>query len=297
MPSVQLRDHGRFPYSAVPGRPTYTWPDGRHLAVYVALNLEVFSFGEGLIEELVPSGGQPDVLNHSWCEYGNRVGAWRLLELFEQLEIPSTLLVNSELYAHCPDLIAAFRRRGDEIACHGRTNSERQGHLSEEDERDLIEEATRTLTSHEGTPPTGWLSPWISESFNTPDLLKEAGYRYVLDWAHDDQPTWLTTRSGPLLSVPYPQELNDSSTIVGRLVTARQFAEMIADNFDEMLEQAGPEPLAMGIALHANVAGQPFRLRPLRAALRKLSDARERFWWARAGDVAAHVEEVAPSPS
>ena len=72
----------------------------------------------------------------------------------------------------------------------------------------------------------------------TPDILQESGYKYLLDWCHDDQPTWMKTRDGNILSVPYPQELNDIPSIIVRKNTAEQFAKMITDNFDEMLEQS-----------------------------------------------------------
>ena len=197
-------------------RADYRWPDAKRLAVYVALNVEQYRFGEGIIEELVPAGAQPDVLNYSWCDYGTRVGVWRILDLLEEFRIPATVLVNSDLYATRPAVVEKFRKRGDEFACHGRTNSERQGGMADPEERALIDEATRIIRQHEGQTPRGWLSPWISETSATPDLLRAAGYYYVLDWCSDDQPFWLRTMGGPLLAVPYPQELNDSSTIIGR---------------------------------------------------------------------------------
>ena len=90
-----LPTHGRFEYSPIPRRAPFTWPGNRRLAVYVALNLEHYAFGEGLTEDLVPGMPQPDVLNHAWRDYGNRVGAWRLLDLFAHLKLPATVLVNS----------------------------------------------------------------------------------------------------------------------------------------------------------------------------------------------------------
>ncbi|HEY9737311.1 MAG TPA: polysaccharide deacetylase, partial [Trichocoleus sp.] len=70
---MSLKSHGRYDYSALPKRPVYSWPGGKRLAVYVALNLEHFSFGEGLGAALAPGGPQPDVLNYAWRDYGNRV--------------------------------------------------------------------------------------------------------------------------------------------------------------------------------------------------------------------------------
>ena len=283
---MSLPSHGRYDYSAITRRSDYTWPGGKRLAVYVALNLEHYAFGEGLREELVPGGAEPDVLNYSWRDYGNRVGAWRLLELFDELTLPVTLLLNSAIYEHCPELVAAFRARGDEVASHGRTNSERQDALDEAGERALIAEVTRVITDHEGKRPLGWLGPWIAESLHTPDLLHQAGYGYVLDWCADDQPIWLKTRQGRILAVPYPQELNDSSTIIGRRASAPEFADMIIAQFDEMLAQSRHQPLSMGIALHPYITGQPFRLRELRRALTHIASARDDVWITTAGAIA-----------
>jgi hypothetical protein len=87
------------------------------------------------------------------------------------------------------------------------------------------------------------MGPAASESNVTPDLLKEAGYRYVMDWPADDQPFWLQTRAGPILSVPYPAEHNDSAAIIHRDGTAGDFADMIVDGFDEMVEQCRAQPI------------------------------------------------------
>ena len=288
-----LRSHGRYEYSPIVTRPAGRWPNGQGLAVYIALNLEQYAWGEGLVEDLVPGIPKPDVLNNSWREYGNRVGAWRLLELFQSLALPVTLLVNSELYDACPQLVAAFRAQGAEVASHGRTNSEHQAGLDEAAEHALIAEVTKTIARHEGRPPAGWLSPWIAETERTPDLLQEAGYRYLLDWCSDDQPVWMRTRSGRILALPYPQELNDSAAIIGRHVGAREFADMIVDQFDEMVEQSTRTPLVMGIALHAMIAGQPFRLRALRSALRHIAERRERCWLTTAGAIAEAMRAAA----
>jgi allantoinase len=287
--------HQRYRYSPIAERPDYSWPDGKRLAVYIALNVESYRFGAGLIEELLPPAPQPDTLNYAWCDYGNRVGIWRLIQLVKDLDLPITLLVNSDVYTTAPAIIKPFRERGDEIACHGRTNSERQGGLSIADETALIAEATLILRENEGKAPAGWLSPWISETHATLDLLKAAGYRYVLDWCSDDQPFWLQTTAGPLLSVPYPQEINDSSTVIGRLVNAQHFADMIIDQFEEMLQQSNDQPVVMGIALHSHISGQPFRLRPLRRALEYIVRKRHLLWLTRAGTIAEYASKVLPA--
>ena len=188
----------------------------------------------------------------------------------------------------------AVRARADEIVSHGQTNSVRQGELDEDRERLLIANVTRTIAEIEGRPPQGWLGPWISESRRTPDLLAEAGYSYLLDWCFDDQPIWFATRNGGrILSVPYPQEINDIRAIIGRKNAASQFADMIVDNFEEMLVQAERAPLVMGIALHPYIVGQPYRLRHLRRALQHIQEKRDRIWITTAGAIAAHAAAFA----
>ncbi len=290
-----LAEHGRFPYRSIRERRGAPWPGGKRLAVYLGINHEHFAFGEGLGAELVPASVQPDVLNYAWRDYGNRVGAWRLLDLLDELSLPSTALLNSAILDYCPELADAHAARGDEIAGHGRTNSERQSLLAESDERALIAEASARIERHFGRRPEGWLGPWIAESRTTPDLLKEAGYRYLLDWCHDDRPTWMATRSGPILSVPYPQELNDIPAIVVRRVPASEFADMIVDQFDEMLRQSESGPLVMGIALHPYIVGQPFRLVHLRRALRHIAERREAIWFTTAGAIADHWAVAEPA--
>jgi allantoinase len=283
-----LKHHGRYEYSPIVKRPAYKWPGGKTLAVYVALNLDVFSFGEGPGAKLAPSG-TPDVLNYAWRDYGNRVGVWRMLDTFEWLDLPVALLVNSYVYDEAPEVVAAFSERGDEIVAHGRTSSESQSSMTEKEESMMIREVTKAIESHEGSPPKGWLGPSIAESLHTPDILKAAGYRYMLDWCHDDQPTWFRTANGPILSIPYPQEINDMSAVLVRKASAPEFAEMIADNFDELLEQSEEQSLVCGISLHPYVSGQPFRLRNLRPALEHIVSNSEDVWITRPGEIADFV--------
>lgn len=288
----------RFDYSAIHQRPGYRWPGGAGLAVYIGFNIEHFAFGEGMGASIGPASPQPDVLNHSWREYGNRVGAWRCLELFDQLCLPTAAIINTALYDHCPELVAACVARGDELVGHGHTNSERQGVLSEDAERALLLDCRQKIQLESGQIIGGWLSPWISESLATPDLLAETGYDYTLNWCHDDQPLPMRTRGGkPFWSVPYPQELNDIPMIIARQMDAKDFTQMIVDQLEEMLHQTrlpDSPPLVMGIALHPYIVGQPYRLAHLRRALQQVTAARDagRVWMTTPGAIARHAAQA-----
>jgi allantoinase len=289
-----LATHGRFDHQPIHRRPDFDWPNGKRLAVYIGFNIEHFAFGEGAGAKLAPAAAGVDVLNYSWREYGNRVGAWRCLDLFDQLRLPVGVILNTAILDHCPDLVAAFMARGDELIAHGHTNSEAQGGMDAAQERALIVHCRERIEAAGGHKPAGWLSPWISESAETPDLLAEEGYRYTLNWCHDDQPTRMQTRGGSLWSIPYPQEINDIPMIVARQMTAPDFADMVIDQFEEMLTQSQDQPLVMGIALHPYLVGQPHRLRHLRRALTHMAGHPD-VWWTTPGRI-CDVADALPAP-
>ena len=169
----------------------------------------------------------------------------------------------------------------------------RQSTLPPDQEKQLLEGCRSRIASRSGVVTQGWLSPWISESLVTPDLLVEAGYRYTLNWCHDDQPTLLRTRSGERFwSIPYPQELNDIPMIMARQMEMPAFADMVLDQFAEMQLQAQHQPLVMGLALHPYIVGQPHRLRHLRRVLQVLASARDagQIWIATPGAICRHVD-------
>ena len=85
-------------------------------------------------------------------------------------------------------------------------------------------------------------------------------------------------------------ELNDAGALANRDQTGRQFAEMIVDQFDEMLEQSERQPLVFTLSLHGFIVGQPFRLRPLRQAIKYCVEhkLKDRVWCTTAGNIAQY---------
>jgi peptidoglycan/xylan/chitin deacetylase (PgdA/CDA1 family) len=270
-----LRTHGRYEFCPIVGRPDFVWPGGKRLAVFIALNVEVFPFDEGL-----------DILNYSWKDYGNRVGVWNLIDLFDVYKLPVSVLLNTEIYEQCPQVAEAFRKRGDEFVGHGRTNAEKQGKFDELTERTLLQDCRNTIQQHEGKPPLGWLSPGISETQVTPDLVEEAGYEYLLDWAFDDQPVWMRTRSGGrILSLPYSRPNGDMPQFMSAKLTPKVFADTLIDQIEEMLLQSKNRSLVFNLSLHPFLIGQAFRLRHLRRVFDCLDKHSSEIWVATAGQI------------
>lgn len=294
MPLLQLNKHDRYPYSPIVERPDFSWPEGKRLAVCICNNIEIFSFLSGLGSDSASVTAPQTTRNYAWRDYGNRVGQWYLFDLLDEFGLPASHNFNSLLFEHCPQIADRIMARGDEFVGHGRTNAERQDQLDEAEERQLIEEATAAIERHTGRRPAGWLGPYLAQTPVTLDLLKEAGYQYVLDWPADDQPFWMRTRSGPLLSVPYSIELNDSPSMVFRQESAMSFERMIIDQFDEMLLQSRKYPLVFTLVLHPFVIGIPFRLRALRRALAHIMEHRQEIWVTTPGRVAEHFARTQP---
>ncbi len=281
---MKLPGHGRYEFVPIDRRPDYSWPGGKRLAFYVAINIEHFAFGTGLGMDPAYRGGPQNQRNFAWRDYGNRVGVWRLFDMLDQLKLPASILLNSMVCELYPEIIERIKARGDDVLGHGRTNAEQHRGMWEADEARAIADVTDTIAKFVGKKPTGWMGPAALETTVTPDLLKEAGYTHLLDWPMDDQPIWLRTRAGPLLSVPYPFELNDASVLVARDHTGKHFADMIVDQFEEMLEQSEAQPLVFSVSLHGFIVGQPFRLRPLRQAFKHCVEHKhaDRVWFTRA---------------
>jgi len=211
-----LQKHGRYPYSPIRGRAAYDWPGGRRLAVYVGLNIEHFDFGAGLGAALGPRSPEPDVLNYSWRDYGNRVGVWRCLELFEELKVPAAAILNTALYDYCPEVIAACVKRGDEIVA-----TVTQFRAAGRSARSRGEEAPRVVPR----PYRERIRPRAARLALAVDLGERG---YARSSGRDRLPLHaqlVPRRSADYVphalgktavGYPYPQELNDIPMIVAR---------------------------------------------------------------------------------
>ncbi|WP_299822115.1 polysaccharide deacetylase family protein [uncultured Jannaschia sp.] len=156
-----LTHHNRYDFSPITKQPNFDWPGGKRLAVHIGVNVEWFSFdneGGAVLAQAKPA---PDVMNYTWRDYGNRVGIWRMFDLFDRLGVPVAGLLNDAVADHAPQIVERFMARGDEIVAHGRTNSEAPGQLPVDEERAMIEQARSRLHEATGTTPKGYLVPLI----------------------------------------------------------------------------------------------------------------------------------------
>jgi len=268
-----------YEYSPIVHRPPFELPGGSRLALWFGVAIEHYPWGKpGL--SLVPYTADlvPDPMNYGWRDYGPRVGAFRLMDILDRAGIPVTGIVNSDACTEYPGLIEEALKRGwTSWVAHGDNNSTWQVGLERDAEVELVKKVTSTIEAAVGHPPTGWIGPALTGTMNTFDVIAEAGYRYTIDWADDDQPHWVNVTSGSLASVPYQRELNDVVAFMLHHETGAEFAQSILDAVDQMLADPGDHGRVLGVGFHPFLVGQPWRAIHLARALEQLRD-RDGVW-------------------
>ena len=101
----------RIAYSAIAERPALKLPNGARMAVWVIVNVEEWDPEQTMPRTVItpPAGGapSPDIPNWCWHEYGNRVGFWRMLKVFDEFEIPGVLAINGCAIDAFPTIVQA----------------------------------------------------------------------------------------------------------------------------------------------------------------------------------------------
>ncbi len=265
-------DHRRYDWSMLSERPKVEWPNGKKLALWVNVCLQFFPINQQGKPFKVPGGmtmPYPDLRHYTLRDYGNRVGVFRFLKLFDKYNIKPTFTINTRLAERNQYLLDVIKERGDEIACHGlHMDALHYGGQNIDEERELIKKALGSLRELSGQDISGWLSPARSESENTPDLLAEQGIEYFSDWVNDDMPYSFNTKHGDLIAMPLSNELEDKFILMNNLHSENSYVEQICDAHDFLLEETnthGGRILALN--LHPWMLGQPHRIRKLEAVL------------------------------
>jgi len=270
----------RLTYSPITQRAPLKLPNGARMAIWVIVNVEEWDPLQTMPRTVLtpPAGGSPmpDVPNWAWHEYGNRVGFWRFIKIFDEFDIPGTIAINGSALAAYPQIVQAAIERDWEFIGHGFTQRNLQ---KVPNERADIRQVRAVIAKATGKPPRGWLGPGLTETWHTPDILSEEGYDYVADWVLDDQPVWLKTRGKPILNMPYTQECNDVAMMLIQHHKASEYCERALDQFEQLHADAADAPRIMAMAVHPYIMGAPHRAKYFRRifeTIRKKSDVL--FW-------------------
>ncbi|MFI5779834.1 allantoinase PuuE [Nocardia sp. NPDC051570] len=289
-------------YGPTPPHPH--WPGEANIAVQFVLNYEEGGENsvldgdpgsETFLSDIVPAQAFPNrhMSMESLYEYGSRAGLWRVLRAFESRGIPLTVFAVARALQRNPEAVAAFRRNGYEIACHGLRWISYQM-IDAETERADMTEAVRIVTELFGEPPRGWYTG--RDSPRTRELVVEhGGFTYDSDSYADDLPYWVRVHDTDHLVVPYTLEANDMrfSSPAG-FANGDEFFAYLRDAFDVLYaEGADGSPKMLSVGLHCRLAGRPARA----AALSRFLDyihSHDKVWLARRIDIAEHWARVHP---
>lgn len=285
MPTPARTQTSRYDFSPIIDRLTLPFPNNARTAVVVYVNLEHFPeerSGPAIVHQT--AAFKPDPLNYGWRDYGQRVGIWRIMDVLDRHGIRGTACLNSEVCREYPRIIEEGKRRRWDWMGHGRNNTEVLNGLQEADERALIEHTLADIQLATGTRPTGWLSPFITGTHNTPDILAESGVEYFCDYSCDDQPFTIPVKSGSIVAMPYSVECNDLPATLSFGLSGAAFGELIRDQFDVLHAEGVSKPRVLPISLHTFIAGQPFRAKHVDAALAYIARQPD-VWFATAGEL------------
>jgi peptidoglycan/xylan/chitin deacetylase (PgdA/CDA1 family) len=270
----------RLDYSPISERKRLVLPNGARLALWVIVNVEEWDINETMPRTVLtpPAGGSPmpDVPNWAWHEYGNRVGFWRMLEVFDDLNVPAVLAINGSAIGRYGAIVEAARQRHWEFIGHGFSQKNMQKVADEAADIARTAAAIRDVT---GKNPRGWLGPGLTETWDTPDLLAEAGYDYVCDWVLDDEPVVLKTRSKPIVNLPYTQECNDVAMMLIQHHAAGEYQRRAIDQFEQLYRDSVKSARVMALVIHPYIMGAPHRLKYFRNTLGHIRGHRDVVCW------------------
>lgn len=276
------QDHDRYDWRMIGEREKKFLPGDQTLGLSIVVPLEYFM--------LTPSGKPfkhpgamatpyPDLRHYTTRDYGNRVGVFRLLKAFDDAGVKATFAVNAVLLERVRPVIDAIKDSGHEIAAHGfDTDSIHWGGIDPEVEKKYVTD-TRAAFDKAGLAPRAWMSPARQQSFQTLDLIREAGFEICLDWEMDTVPVAMKTTAGNIAAFPVLNELDDRNLLITKRQTEAEWRDQIIEAATATKSEAPRYGAGVfGFTMTPYVAGLPYRMWAVREILTTLSaDADIRF--------------------
>ncbi|CAN7417360.1 allantoinase PuuE [Variovorax paradoxus] len=292
--------------------PHAQWPGGARIAVQFVLNYEEGgenatlhgdAGSEQFLSEMFNPASFPDrhISMEGIYEYGSRAGVWRILREFEKRGLPLTVFGVGMALARYPELAAAFKELGYEIACHGWRWIHYQN-LDEATEREHMRLGMEAIEKLTGERALGWYTG--RDSPRTRRLVADyGGFEYDSDYYGDDLPFWMKVQKSdgtvvPQLIVPYTLDCNDMRFALPQGYShADPFFQYMKDSFDALYAEGDPQgdnsPKMMSIGMHCRLLGRPGRITALQRFLDHIGQ-HEDVWVCRRVDIARHWKQAHP---
>lgn len=279
-----------YDYIPINLRPPLRWPDGKRVALIITLNLETWDLvketdkpyyagGPAILPDVLP-GDTPDFPNYTWREYGQRVGAFRLFDMFDEESVKPSCTINAVTALRRRPMLDAALSRGCEILAHNYEQGELLTDFAKqpERERDVISRSLAVYEQAVGRKARGWLSSSLRGTLNTADILAEHGLLFYCDLMNDDQPYLIDTPHGKIVSTPYTNEINDFTLLTRRNHTTDEFRDILLEELTELYREGEKTGRIMNIGLHPHVSGRAYRIRALREFI-QYAKKLPGVWW------------------
>tara|TARA_A100001011_G_scaffold237213_1_gene245116 strand:+ start:881 stop:1795 length:915 start_codon:yes stop_codon:yes gene_type:complete len=270
-----------YKYSAFPFRGKLKWPNDAKIALILTLNLEYWDMikdtnepyyagGPAVLPDLLP-GKIADFPNFTWREYGLRVGIWRLFECFNEAGVRPSCTINAKTALERPQLAKYPDDNNWEIVAHNYEQGELLTNFNGDiqKEREIIESTLKVYKDFYGRSAKGWLSSSLRGTPNTPQILAENGCIFYCDIMNDDQPYLIDTDSGPIVSTPYTNEINDFTILTRRGHTTDEMRDILIEELKVLHHEASKNKTGkmMNVGLHPHVTGRAYRIRAVKEFL------------------------------
>ncbi|KAK9379340.1 uncharacterized protein V2V93DRAFT_373572 [Kockiozyma suomiensis] len=262
--------------------PDFKWPGNPNIIINFVVNYEEGAecsiengdpASEQYIWELpyVPKVGKRSYDCESDFEYGSRAGVWRLLRLFRKHGYKFTTFAVGKAFELLPDVPAAIKRDGHEIASHCYRWWD-YSKCTPEEEKALIIKNMESLKETTGEYPKGWYYARCSQHSRrlVYDVHQElnAPLLWIADAYADDLPYWtpVPRTKDAILMIPYSYDCNDARFHMPTgWSSTDDFYSHLQYAFDTLYDE-GVElgtPKMMTVALHTRVVGKPGRFQAL----------------------------------
>ena len=245
--------------------PIKSWPEGKKVAVCFVLYVEDWGLGQGPVFRPDMVKRKPDFVNESFRQYAIERGVPRVGRLFNEQGVPLSIALNALFPSKHPKVWNEFRTLVPKapIVAHGINNSTDmlplEGGLVAQEQ--YIRRTLDMIEKDTGVRPKGWSSPSVYANADTFSATATEGITYSLDGMDTDILSRLTTKSGPLVLIPYPAVTVDMGQDMERLQGPSNIAQLWINYVTGLAKEAEIHPereaTVVAIGIHPFVVGTP----------------------------------------
>jgi allantoinase len=254
------------------------WPGGKKVAVSFALFVEEFGFGQGPVFRPDLANRNPDLVNEAFRQYGIDWGIPRVGRVFKELNVPLTIVLNSEFPAAHSAVWKEFRALHPDapIVAHGMNNTSHMLPLGRglTEQKAYIRRTLDQIADTTGVRPICWSSPSVYSNGDTMQAMAAEGIVSTLDQMDADIISTLKTPDGALVLLPYPTVTVDMGQYLARMKTPSEIETLWVDYVSELATEAradpGREATTVVIGIHPFVVGTPDGAAAMRRVLARL---------------------------